>query len=44
MHGIPVSIVSDRDAAFSTQFWKELFRLQDIELAMPSTYHPQFDR
>lgn len=43
LHGMPASIVSDSDTVFIAQFWKELFRLQGIELAMSFAYHPQSD-
>ena len=43
LHDLPRSIVSDRDAAFTPTFWKELFKLQGSKLAMSSTYHPQSD-
>uniref|UniRef100_A0A2N9GRJ2 Integrase catalytic domain-containing protein n=1 Tax=Fagus sylvatica TaxID=28930 RepID=A0A2N9GRJ2_FAGSY len=43
LHGMPTSIVSDRDTAFTSLFWEELFRKQGIELAMSSAYHPQSD-
>uniref|UniRef100_A0A2N9IF31 Integrase catalytic domain-containing protein n=1 Tax=Fagus sylvatica TaxID=28930 RepID=A0A2N9IF31_FAGSY len=43
LHGMPTSIVSDRDTAFIANFWQELFKIQEVELAMSSSYHPQTD-
>ena len=43
LHGIPISIVFDRDPVFTTKFWAELFKLQGVQLAMSSTYHLQLD-
>lgn len=44
LHGLPVSIVSDRDMVFTSSFWKELFKLLETQLHMSSSYHPQSDR
>ena len=43
LHGIPSSIVSGRDATFTSHFWTELFHLIGIELNMSLGYHPQID-
>ncbi|WCJ33627.1 Transposon Tf2-6 polyprotein [Euphorbia peplus] len=42
-HGIPKSILSDRDPIFVSQFWQELFKLQGTQLRMSSSYHPETD-
>jgi hypothetical protein len=43
LHGMPKSIVSDRDKVFTSSFWQQLFKLQGTSLAMSSAYHPQSD-
>lgn len=42
-HGLPDSIVSDRDPRFTAHFWKELMDLCDIQTKMSTSHHPQTD-
>ena len=43
LHGVPKNIVSDKDAKFTSKFWKELFAGLGTELAFNTTYNPQTD-
>jgi hypothetical protein len=43
LHGMPHSIVSDRNPTFTSNFWQELFKIQGIELHLITTYHPHTD-
>lgn len=43
LHGLPKSMLSDRDRIFNSLFWKNLFQLVDTKLLMSSSYHPQTD-
>ncbi|CAI7831986.1 unnamed protein product [Closterium sp. NIES-54] len=43
IHGIPATLISDRDPKFTSKFWKELMGLLGTKLAMSSAYHAQTD-
>jgi hypothetical protein len=43
LHGLPQSIVSDRDKVFTSKLCQELFTLANVQLRMSATYHPQSD-
>ncbi|GJR44905.1 putative reverse transcriptase domain-containing protein [Tanacetum coccineum] len=42
-HGIPVSIICDRDPRFASNFWKSLQKALGTSLDMSTAYHPQTD-
>jgi len=39
LHGVPASIVSDRDPRFTSRFWKSSQNALSMQLRMSSTYH-----
>ncbi|KAL8108448.1 hypothetical protein AgCh_024778 [Apium graveolens] len=42
-HGVPVSIVSDRDPRFNSRFWRQFHDHLGTKLKMSTAYHPQTD-
>nr|GEU86863.1 putative reverse transcriptase domain-containing protein [Tanacetum cinerariifolium] len=42
-HGIPISIICDRDPRFASRFWRTLQKTLGTSLDMSMTCHPQID-
>nr|GEV68407.1 putative reverse transcriptase domain-containing protein [Tanacetum cinerariifolium] len=42
-HGVPMSIISDRDGRFTSRCWQTVQKALGMRLDMSTTYHPQTD-
>nr|GEW41658.1 putative reverse transcriptase domain-containing protein [Tanacetum cinerariifolium] len=42
-HGVPISIISDRDSKFSSRFWRSLQGALGTQLDISTAYHPKMD-
>ncbi|GJW49809.1 reverse transcriptase domain-containing protein [Tanacetum coccineum] len=42
-HGVPISIISDRDSYFISRFWQSMQEALGTRLDMSMAYHPQTD-
>ena len=40
-HGVPISIISDRDSRFTSQFWRLFQKALGTRLDLSTSYHPQ---
>nr|GEY68967.1 putative reverse transcriptase domain-containing protein [Tanacetum cinerariifolium] len=42
-HGVPISIISDKDSKFTSRFWRSIQEALGTRLDMSTAYHPKMD-
>ncbi|GJT76839.1 putative reverse transcriptase domain-containing protein [Tanacetum coccineum] len=42
-HGIPISIICDRDGRFTSNFWRSFQKALGTDISMSTAYHPETD-
>ncbi|GKC47689.1 putative reverse transcriptase domain-containing protein [Tanacetum coccineum] len=42
-HGIPISIICDRDGRFTSNFWRSFQKALGTKISMSTAYHPETD-
>ena len=43
LHGVPISIISDRGSVFTSRFWQKLQEAMGTRLDLSTVFHPQID-
>ena len=43
LHGVPLSIISDRDTQFTSKFWRKLHDELGTQLSFSTSFHPQMN-
>ena len=44
LHGLPKSVISDKEPQFSAELMRELNKMLEIEMRLSTVFHPQTDR